>query len=132
MTWAIILFYGWLTLGWLPMGGMATYQPPIYTSLEGSGIVEMGGEATWGPFFAGGAMRVSIWAAGEGGFWPSSLESTVDFGVKWENVRLGYLRVCTHPVAPLLGAFEWSGRTLSPAFDSAYGMIYLRIEGGKR
>jgi len=56
MTWATILFAGWLTLAWLPSGGLELYDNPMpeLVELRGSFYTELGGEATWGLLFAGG------------------------------------------------------------------------------
>ena len=56
MTWATILFAGWLTLAWLPNGRLELYDKPVpeYLSLTGSFYTELGAEATWGVLFAVG------------------------------------------------------------------------------
>lgn len=136
MTWASILFYGWATLAYLPSGFVEMYNPTSIYSIEpvaGSGFVELGGEATWGIFFAGGSMRVDVWnVAGALSFWPNALESTVDVGLKWSGLRLGYLHSCDHVVAPFLGQLQWWGNSIAPRFDSGFDMLYLTISGGKR
>jgi len=135
MTFASVLFWGWLTVGWLPQGGLAIYDNPIPEVIEfaGSYFTELGGEATWGPLFAGGAVRTTMWAeVGKLGFWPNEMEFTFDTGLKWGGVRLGYQHTCYHPVVPDLGVIEWIGRKVLPRWDGSYDCIYLRVEGGRR
>ena len=48
MTWASILFAGWLTLAWLPSGGLALYDNPMpeLVVLDGSFYTELGDVGT--------------------------------------------------------------------------------------
>lgn len=130
MTWASVLLSGWLTMAWVPQGAVGLYTNPVPEILEidGSFYTDLGVEATWGVFFAGGSIRTPVWhMAGEYTFWPTQAEYTVDAGMKWGNVRLGYTHTCYHPVVPNLGIIQWCGRQVTPAFEGAYDVIYLTI-----
>jgi hypothetical protein len=130
MTWTSILFAGWLTLAWLPSGGLELYENPVpeVLTIDGSFYTELGAEATWGVFFAGGVVKTPMWhMAGGYTFWPTQAEYTVDAGVKWGNVRLGYTHTCYHGVVPSLGAIQWIGRQVTPRWEGAYDAIYLTI-----
>lgn len=118
----------WLTLGWLPMGAVAVYNPPSIAHVDGSFSVEIGVEASWGPLFAGGAMLVPVWKyEDELSFWPTQLISTTDIGVEVGVIRLGWRHTCAHPVAPYLPRITWRDGQLVPGWDSSYDMVYLRI-----
>jgi len=120
---------GWLLLGLLPRGGLAVYDPPAYADVGGSYLVEIGAEASWGPLFAGGSMQVPVWQiAGQLNFWPTQLVSTTDIGLEVGPARLGWRHTCAHPVTPYL--VMWRDGQLTPRWDSAYDLIYLRLEAG--
>ncbi len=123
---------GWLLLGWMPRGDLVVYDPPAYVDVAGSYLVEIGAEASWGPLFAGGSMRVPVWQiAGELNFWPTQLVSTTDIGLELGPARLGWRHTCAHPVTPYLMCL--SDGQLTPRWDSSVDLIYLRLEaGGKR
>jgi len=128
-----ILLAAWLTLGWLPQGGLVVYDPPALIDVSGSFLVDMGVEATWGPIFAGGSLIVPVWKAEGLNFWPSQLISTTDMGLELGPVRLGWRHTCAHVVAPYLPLVSWRDGQLVPRWDSAYDMVYLRMEsGGKK
>ncbi len=125
-----LLLASWLTLGWLPNGAVVAYDPPAYLSVNGSYLMELGVEATWGPVFAGGSMLVPVWQTGEGlDFWPTQLISTTDIGITVGPIRLGWQHTCGHIVTPYLSFYD---DQLVPGWDSFYDMIYLRIEGGRK
>lgn len=135
MNWASLVFLGWLQLAYLPSGAIVLYENPFPETMDvaGSGLVDLGVEVTWGIFFAGGAVRIPIWAeSGKLSFFPTQLESTVDAGITWEGLRIGWTHTCAHPVVPNLSNLQWSGRQITPRWDSGYDMIYLRIQGGNQ
>lgn len=128
-----ILLAAWLTLGWLPQGGVVAYDPPQFIDAGESYLVELGAEASWGPAFAGGSMRVPMWQEqGQLSFWPSQLISTTDIGLEWDPIRVGWKHCCSHPVTPYLPMIEWYQGQLVPYFDSAYDLLYLTLSVGKR
>jgi hypothetical protein len=130
MTWASVLFAGWLTLAWLPTGGLELYSNPVpeVLTIDGSFYTELGVEATWGLFFTGGAIKTPVWHIAETDtFWPTQAEYTVDAGVKWKELRLGWAHTCFHGVVPYTGTLHWIGRQVVPKWDGAYDAIYLTI-----
>ena len=130
MTWATILLSGWLTMAWIPQGVVDLYTNPIpeVLTVDGSFYTDLGIEATWGVFFAGGSIKTPIWhIAGESTFWPTQAEYSVDAGMKWGDVRLGYMHTCYHAVVPGMGAIQWYGRQIVPAWEGAQDVLYLTI-----
>jgi len=135
MNWTTLLFYGWLQVAVIPNGAVEVYENPVpdLVELTGSYYVELGTEITWGCFYLGGAMRVPEWYDSVGMcFFPTQLESTIEAGIKYQNMRIGWVHVCAHPVTPELGVIQWIGRQVVPKWDTSYDLIYLRIEGGQR
>ena len=131
MTWATILLSGWLTVAWVPNGQVDLYSNPIpeFVTIDGSFYTELGVEATWGVFFAGGSIKTPVWhMEGVGlNFWPTQAEYSVDVGAKWENVRLGFTHTCYHAVVPGLSAVQWYGRQIVPAWEGSQDVLYLTI-----
>lgn len=60
-------------------------------------------------------------------FWPTQAEYTVDAGLKWKDVRLGWTHTCWHPVVPYMALWQWAGRQVTPRWEGAYNAIYLTI-----
>jgi len=132
MSIGVLALSGWLLLGWLPQGGLVTYDPPSFVEVGGSYLVEIGAEVDWGPVFAGGSMRVPVWQAGDAlNFWPTQLISTTDIGLEFGPARLGWRHTCAHPVTPYLPVISWYDGQLVPRWDSSYDLIYLRLSAGK-
>jgi hypothetical protein len=130
MMWTSILLSGWLTLAWLPSGGLALYDKPVpeYVALSGSFYTELGAEATWGLFFASGSVKTPMWwNATTSSFWPFQAEYTVDAGMRWKDVRLGWMHTCYHPVVPDMALWQWAGRQVTPRWEGAYDAVYLTI-----
>ena len=130
MTLASILFAGWMTLAWLPSGGLELYDNPVpeVLTLDGSFYTELGAEATWGLFFAGGAIKTPMWwDSTASSFWPFQAEYTVDAGMKWKDARLGWTHTCWHPVVPGMTLWQWASWQVTPRWEGAYDAIYLTI-----
>lgn len=123
-----LLLASWLTLGWMPQGGLVVYDPPSFVDVGGSCIVELGAEVTWGPLFAGGSMLAPIWQYDQAlNFWPTQLVSTTDIGLEVGPIRLGWRHTCAHPVTPYLPVIGWQDGQLVPRWDSAFDLLYLTI-----
>lgn len=134
MNFAAILLSSWLTLAWLPNGAVSLYDKPLpeYITFGNSFVTDLGVEATWGPLFAGGSVRIPVWQVdGQLSFWPTQLESRFDMGLEWSVLRLGWKHVCYHAVVPYLPVIQWHGEQVVPRFDGAFDMVYLTIRSGK-
>jgi hypothetical protein len=128
-----LLLAAWLTLGWLPSGGVTVYEPsPMLVDMSNSALVELGAEVSWGPLFAGGSIMVPIWEQGPFNYWPQQLVSTTDVGLAFDNFRIGWRHTCAHPVTPYLPVVQWWQGELVPNFDSAYDLVYATFTVGKR
>jgi len=135
MNLAAILLSGWLTLGWVPNSALELYDKPLpqLISFTNSFVVDMGVEASWGPFFAGGSVRIPVWQVeNKLSFWPTQLESGFNAGIEYGPLRFFYKHICYHAVTPYLGLIQWSGNQVVPLFDGAYDEVGLTIRFGRR
>jgi hypothetical protein len=123
MKWLTLAFA--LELGILPMSSWVMYDPPatvqeqpeFYQQFEARAIL-------WDHLFLGGDVRIYDWMAKEEiSFWPSRGAFTLNAGVAFGDIELGFRHYCTHPIVPYMpiqtGKAKWEG---------AYEEIYLRLE----
>ncbi len=127
---ASVLLSSWLTLGWMPKGEVLSYERPSFLQESRSFLIEMGIEASLGPAFLSGSMRVPVWEVEAGSYWPSQLTSTVEVGLKIGSMTIAYKHGCSHLVVPFLPM--WFEGSLVSGFDSGYDLFYITIRGGKK
>ena len=129
-AWLVLSMF--LTVGWIPDGGVQMYDPNRVTLVSGMFYQRFEAEATIAKVVRfGGSVEIRDWplpttARAGFSFWPEALDSIVFAEVILGPLSAGWEHECVHPVVPYLG----EGLPVGALWDRWEDRVYLRI-GGK-
>ncbi len=133
MHWLALFFA--LEAGWMPAGDFVMYDPPSMETVAGSFYTEFEARVTaWGFLFVGGSVKTFVWLyEGEYTFAPERSLYSLEAGVKFGPVEVGFRHYCTHPTWIYLWAFRYGDAEYGQAarWEGAYEEVYLRFEMGR-